>query len=98
MRWQDVEGGNANGVAGGVKTVTLGTTVFSHPVSQTMTKTYDLPAAAILDANGATTQAVGDGNASNNLVLGSGNVVTCLTCHQVHNADSNSLSDESSMR
>ncbi len=90
--WQDVEGGTANGVAGGrLASVTLGTTTFSHPVAQGLNangRSYDR--AAPLDANGAT-QATGDGNTSNDLVLSPTSNVTCLTCHHPHNADSNSL-------
>jgi len=91
MRWQDVEGGNANGVPGGAKTVVLGTTVFHHPVGQALTKTYDQ--AAILDASGVT-QTVGDGNATNDLRTGAGGLVHCMSCHHPHNADSNSLTTD----
>lgn len=93
MRWQDVEGGNANGVPGGVKTVALGTTVFHHPVGQALNangRNYDQ--AAPLDASGVA-QATGDGNATNDLVLGSTGV-NCLSCHYPHNADSNSLTTD----
>lgn len=62
-----------------------GTTVFHHPVGGVL-------AGAPLDASGDA-QTPGDGNPSNDLVLGSG-VVSCLTCHRVHNADSNSLSPD----
>lgn len=88
MRWQDVEGGAANGVAGGVKTVVLGQTFFHHPVGQPLNanaKGYDR--GSPLDANGAAGSV--DGNATNDLKLGTGGVVHCLSCHSPHNADSN---------
>lgn len=69
--------------AGTGETIVPGTTVFHHPVNEVL-------AAAPLDADGSSQP--GDGIASNDLALGSGNRVTCLTCHRVHNADSNSLS------
>lgn len=94
MRWQDAEGGVANGVAGGVlASVTLGTTVFSHPVGQGLNanaKSYDRTG-GILDASGIL-QSSGDGNRTNDLATAAGGAVTCLTCHHPHNADSNSLS------
>ena len=94
MRWEDVQGGVANGFAGGVlPTVTLGTTVFSHPVGNALnanTKGYDQPG-GILDASGAL-QSAGDGNRTNDLQTTATGVVTCLTCHHPHNADSNSVS------
>jgi predicted CXXCH cytochrome family protein len=64
-----------------------GTTVFSHPVGEALGAAYDRT--TILDADGSTTT---DGNPSNDLVLGTGGVVNCTTCHHLHNADSNSLS------
>jgi predicted CXXCH cytochrome family protein len=88
MHWQDVEGGNANGIAGGAKTVVLGQTVFHHPVGQALNANgggYDR--ATPLDANGATGSA--DGNATNDLKLGTGGAVHCLSCHSMHNSDSN---------
>ena len=69
-----------------------GTFIFSHPVGQALNANgggYDRAAGSVLDANGAT-QTVGDGNLTNNLKLDAG-VVRCTTCHNVHNADSNSL-------
>lgn len=59
------------------------TTVNHHPVGASI-----IPART-LDANGGA--AGSDGNASNDLVLGSHGGVTCLTCHRMHNADSNSM-------
>jgi predicted CXXCH cytochrome family protein len=67
--------------------------VYSHPVGVTLNANgqgYDRAAGNVLDASGAT-QTVGDGNTTNNLTLVSGTTVSCTTCHNVHNADSNSL-------
>jgi hypothetical protein len=92
MHWEDVEGGGANGVPGGIKTVTLGTTVFHHPVGQALRSP---PAGGILDTTGvAQTVGNGDANPTNDLTLGSGDKVTCLTCHRPHNADSNSITND----
>lgn len=103
MRWQDVEGGVANGVAGGVLTsVTLGTTVFHHPVGQALGSNPSLNDRSIpLDADGSvqTDGLPTEKNATNDLILGNGThpgsrtagTVTCMTCHEMHNADSNSL-------
>jgi hypothetical protein len=70
-----------------------GSTLFSHPVGQALNangKGYDRAAGNVLDANGAL-QATGDGNTTNDLNLVGGTTVSCTTCHNVHNADSNSL-------
>jgi predicted CXXCH cytochrome family protein len=70
-----------------------GTTVFSHPVGQALNANgqgYDRAPANVLDATGVT-QTAGDGNPTNNLTLDGGTTVRCTTCHNVHNADSNSL-------
>jgi hypothetical protein len=64
-----------------------GVRMFSHPVAVTMV------AGDVLDANGAA-QASGDGVGSNDLRLDGGSTVRCTTCHAVHNADSNSLTDD----
>lgn len=66
---------------------------FSHPVGEAIGsngKGYDRTVATVLDANGAT-QITGDGNPTNDLSFHAGGVVRCTTCHSVHNADSNSL-------
>ena len=70
-----------------------GVKVFSHPVGEALSKSYDRLPSAILDANGQS-QATGDGLATNNLALGTGDTVRCLTCHNPHNADSNSLTED----
>ncbi|MDF1565968.1 MAG: hypothetical protein P1V51_23235 [Deltaproteobacteria bacterium] len=73
------------------------TTNRSHPVGVVLNangKGYDR--AVPLDANGGV-QGTGeaDGISSNDLLLGAGGVVTCLTCHGVHSgaADSNSQTE-----
>jgi predicted CXXCH cytochrome family protein len=89
--FQNVEG--AGPLAGNGAAVVLGTTVFSHPVAQAMNANghgYDRAVGAILDADGSL-QSAGDGNRTNDLLTGTGGVVTCFSCHSPHNADSNSL-------
>ncbi len=97
MYWQDVEGGTANAVSGGrLPTVSLGATVFSHPVGQGLNANaqgYDR--ATPLDANGgAQGSGSADTNASNDLRLSATAKVTCLSCHAPHNSDSNSLTTD----
>jgi hypothetical protein len=85
-----VEGGDAAYPADGVN-------AFSHPVGEALTRSYDRTPATLLDANGAVQVSAGadaDGNASNNLALDSSNRVRCTSCHAVHNADSNSLTQD----
>jgi len=95
MKYQDVEGGVANGFVGDLSTVTLGQTVFHHPTGQTLgAKTLvppDRTASTMLDADGSAQSLGTDPNKTNNLNLGVGNTVHCMTCHQPHVADSNSL-------
>jgi predicted CXXCH cytochrome family protein len=88
---------NTEGVSGApLGTVTLGTTVFSHPVNESLNHAYDRKGAstqgAILDASGVT-QAVGDGNKTNDLRLfgPTADTVRCLSCHYPHQQPSNSL-------
>lgn len=68
---------------------------FSHPVGEalgTNTGLQDLTSATMLDADGTAQNAgTGDGIVTNNIPLGAGGVVGCLSCHAPHNADSNSL-------
>jgi hypothetical protein len=69
-----------------------GVRVFSHPIGEALNangKGYDHPAP--LDSDGGVQGVSGDANASNDLLLGSGSAVTCVSCHAPHNADSNSL-------
>jgi predicted CXXCH cytochrome family protein len=73
---------------------TLGTTIFSHPVGVSLNingKNYDR--GNVLDASGVN-QINGDGNPTNNLTLDGSGFVQCTTCHNVHNADSNSLTTD----
>jgi hypothetical protein len=80
-----------NQSTGSIQPVQLTTTVFSHPVNQKLNANgggYDRT--MILDANGASSQATGDGNPVNDLVLDAAGNVNCLTCHHPHNAPSNS--------
>jgi predicted CXXCH cytochrome family protein len=65
--------------------IALGTTKFHHPVGP------DAIPAQALEPDGDSTS---DGITRNNLVLGAGGGVTCLTCHRVHNAYSNSLTPD----
>ncbi len=74
-------------VTPGGLTVSVGTTVFHHPVGDALAS-----GATILDPDG-TAQGT-DGIRSNDLVLAPGRVVSCTTCHHPHNADSNSLTDD----
>lgn len=77
---------------------------FSHPVNVALNangKGYDRTPATILDADGSTQAAGTEGRTSNDLVLSTDSggtaanpVVRCTTCHAVHNADSNSLTDD----
>jgi predicted CXXCH cytochrome family protein len=73
-----------------------GATLFSHPVGEGLNangRGHDVATQDdIVDANGAP-QAQGDGLATNDLSL-VGGTVGCLTCHAVHSADSNSLSED----
>ncbi len=93
MTYQNVEGSNLTH-AGTNQPIVLGTTVFSHPVGQALnanSRGYDRASTAILDADGSL-QTTGDVNKTNDLVVGATGLVSCLTCHYPHNADSNSLS------
>ena len=70
-----------------------GVNVFSHPSGPgvVLSRPYDRTQGAngpILDAGGVA-QTTGDGNPTNDLVLDASGQVRCLTCHSVHNADSN---------
>lgn len=64
---------------------------FSHPVGEGLNSNgLNRDRTDPLDPTGVT-QAAGDGNTSNDLVL-PGGVVRCTTCHALHGGDSNSLS------
>jgi predicted CXXCH cytochrome family protein len=72
-----------------------GTNSFSHPVGEALARPYDR--ATVLDANGDPQVASGadaDGNPTNNINLGAGGKVRCTSCHAVHNADSNALTQD----
>ena len=66
----------------------------SHPVGVALDANgmgYDRPVP--LDGNGAPQGGAGvDGNPTNDLLLDSGGLVQCVTCHGVHHVDSNTLS------
>jgi hypothetical protein len=70
-----------------------GARMFSHPVGEALNANgRNLDRAEILDTNGLV-QSSGDGKSTNDLRL-DGGVVRCTTCHAVHNADSNSLTED----
>ena len=92
MTWQNADG--TGPIVGTGASIVFGTTTFSHPVGQALNqggRTNGLPG-GILDANGMVQATSTDPNKTNDLQLGTGGVVTCLSCHHPHNADSNSLS------
>jgi len=75
---------------------TDGTQEFSHPVGMNMVVTPTIHAP--LDVNGGEQGVSGDANPTNDLRLysdgTSDQLVTCLTCHRVHGADSNSRTED----
>ncbi|HET8542577.1 MAG TPA: hypothetical protein VFL83_22065 [Anaeromyxobacter sp.] len=85
MRTVNVEGTGTH--PGTNQPIVPGDTVFHHPVDEVQATTP-------LDANGAPQSGSGDGEPSNNLVVVQGGKVGCLSCHRVHNADSNSLTPD----
>lgn len=85
MTTANVEGTSLTTPAG--LSITVGTTLFHHPVGAALTGT-------VLDADGSVQGAGGDGIRSNDLALAPGGIVSCTTCHHPHNADSNSLTDD----
>jgi hypothetical protein len=101
--YQNVEGSNLT--LPSLQPVLLSTTYLSHPVEQGLNENgrgYDRASNALLDADGSfqpsyaqtagqPLPAGGDGNPTNDLVLDGAGHVNCLSCHHVHNADSNSL-------
>lgn len=90
--FQNVEG--TGPLAGNGQAVTLGQTVFHHPVNQALNANghgYDRTAVTLLDADGSAQSAGTEPNRTNDLALGAGGVVGCGSCHHPHGADSNSL-------
>lgn len=92
QRHLDVEG-NSSAYGWG-----LGASPMSHPVNQGLRanlRTYDR--LTPLDANGGVQGTSGptgaDGVVTNDLVL-TGGVVSCVSCHAPHSADSNSLTED----
>jgi predicted CXXCH cytochrome family protein len=71
-----------------------GVKLFSHPVGEMLSKSYDRAANTIRDANGAAQASVGDGLTTNDLTLDAGGQVRCMSCHFPHGADSNSLTED----
>jgi predicted CXXCH cytochrome family protein len=66
----------------------------SHPVGVALNaNSRDYDRATPLDANGGEQGVSGDGLSRNDLALDGSGFVQCLTCHGVHYADSNSLTD-----
>lgn len=71
-----------------------GVKVFSHPVGDALGANAalgDATPATMLDADGSAQAGGSDSNKTNDMVLGTGGVVGCLSCHAPHNTDSNSL-------
>ncbi len=68
----------------------------SHPVGESLDangRGYDRPVP--LDGNGAPQGSAGvDGNRSNDYALDAMNMVQCLSCHHIHYADSNTLTED----
>jgi len=94
LRWQDVEGASGGKLGTNIQ---LGTTVFSHPVGNVLGANghaYDRTAVTMLDADGTAQQGGTEGNTTNDLRLGTGGIVHCMTCHHPHNADSNSTTTD----
>jgi hypothetical protein len=101
--YQNVEGSSLT--LPSLQPVLLSTTYLSHPVGQGLNENgrgYDRASNALLDADGSIqpsyaqfsgqpSPAGGDGNATNDLVLDAAGHVNCLSCHHLHNADSNSM-------
>ncbi len=80
-------------IVGTSAAITFGTTVFSHPVNEALSHSYDRTQGTngpVLDADGSTN----DGKRTNDLAFGTGGIVSCMTCHHPHNADSNSLTED----
>ena len=72
-----------------------GAKVFSHPVGETLARSYDRSPTTIRDANGAAQLTAGDGLTSNDITLDAAAQVRCMSYHFPHGADSNSLTEDS---
>jgi predicted CXXCH cytochrome family protein len=71
-----------------------GVRIFSHPVGEVLSRTYDRAANTIRDANGVTQASGGDGLKTNDIILDAAGAVRCMSCHFPHGADSNSLTED----
>jgi predicted CXXCH cytochrome family protein len=85
------------------ESVADGTTVFSHSVN-VVASTAPLDATGAAQTNSASPLLANryagdvDGNPSNNIVLDVDGNVQCLSCHRIHYADSNSLTDSADLK
>ncbi|BDG07363.1 cytochrome c3 family protein [Anaeromyxobacter paludicola] len=95
-----VQGSSGATTGGGDSCDTSSGITYSHPTGPgvTLAQSYDRATGGVpqpLDVNGAVQGSGGaDPLATNKLMFDSSNQVRCTTCHGVHNADSNSLTED----